>query len=81
MFCSQDLEEKDEKPFSYLSSVFHAKNASAYLVNGAYLDTIIKLYEWAIPLLESTGEIKNIQMMKHGNFYKKKINGLYLIHS
>ena len=44
MFCSQDLEEKGEKPFSYLSSVFHAKNASAYLVNGAYLDTIIKLY-------------------------------------
>ena len=58
MFCSQDLEEKGEKPFSYLSSVFHAKNASAYLVNGTYLDTIIKLYEWAIPLLESTGEIE-----------------------
>lgn len=56
MLCCQNLEEKGEKPFPYLSRVHHANNASAYLINGSYLDTIIGLYEWAFPLLESTGE-------------------------
>ena len=56
MLCCQNLEDKGEKPFSYLSRVHHANNASAYLINGSYLDTIIELYDWAFPLLESTGE-------------------------
>jgi glycosyl transferase family 25 len=56
MLCCQNLEEKGEKPYPYLSSVHHANNASAYLINGTYLDAIIELYDWAFPLLESTGE-------------------------
>jgi hypothetical protein len=39
-----------------LSKVFEANNASAYIINGAYLDALIELYERALPLLEQTGE-------------------------
>ena len=56
MLCCQNLEEKGEKPHPYLSRVHHANNASAYLINGTYLDAIIELYDWAFPLLETTGE-------------------------
>tara|TARA_B100000242_G_scaffold249792_1_gene191143 strand:- start:507 stop:1118 length:612 start_codon:yes stop_codon:yes gene_type:complete len=56
MFCCQNLIEQDSKPKSYLSKIKKANNASAYLINGKYLDKIIELYEYALPLLESTGE-------------------------
>jgi len=56
MLCCQNLEEKGDKPYSYLSRIHKANNASAYLIHGDYLDTIIELYDWAMPLLESTGE-------------------------
>lgn len=36
--------------------VLNAQTASAYIVNGNYLDTIIGLYEWSCPLLEQTKE-------------------------
>lgn len=58
MFCCQNLVENQdaEKKAPYLSRIHHANNASAYLINGKYLDSIIELYEWALPLLEQTGE-------------------------
>lgn len=58
MFCYQNLVENTtaEKKAPYLKRVYNANNASAYLINGDYLDVIIKLYEDAIPKLEQTGE-------------------------
>lgn len=56
MFCCQNLEEKPGSRYNYLKQIKKANNASAYLINGKYLDTIIDLYEHALPLLETTGE-------------------------
>lgn len=39
-----------------LGKVVYAQTASGYIVNAHYYDTIIKLYEWAIPLLKETGQ-------------------------
>ena len=36
--------------------VLNAQTASAYIINGYYLDTLIALYEWSCPLLEQTKE-------------------------
>lgn len=56
MFCCQNLIEDGSKPQPYISKIHNANNASAYLINGKYLDKIIELYEHALPLLETTGE-------------------------
>ena len=56
MMCCQNLVKKEESPHPYLTRIQSANNASAYLINGKYLDTIIRLYEEALPLLERTGE-------------------------
>jgi len=36
--------------------VLNGQTASGYIVNGIYLDTIIRLYEWSCPLLKETKE-------------------------
>jgi glycosyl transferase family 25 len=56
MFCCQNMVEVPSRPHPFLSRLVEANNASAYLINGAYLDTLIQLYEHALPLLEHTGE-------------------------
>jgi glycosyl transferase family 25 len=56
MFCCQNMVEVPTRPHPFLSRLVEANNASAYLINGAYLDTLIQLYEYALPLLERTGE-------------------------
>lgn len=56
MFCCQNMVEVPTRPHPFLSRLVEANNASAYLINGAYLDTLIQLYEYALPLLEHTGE-------------------------
>ena len=56
MFCCQNMVEVPTRPHPFLSRLVEANNASAYLINGAYLDTLIQLYEHALPLLERTGE-------------------------
>jgi len=40
----------------FLKRVKYAQTASGYIVHSRYYDTLIQLYEWAIPLLESTGK-------------------------
>jgi len=40
----------------FLKRVLEAQTASAYLVNASYFDTLINLYNYAIPLLEKTGK-------------------------
>jgi glycosyl transferase family 25 len=55
MLCC-NLVEKDPSPkYRFLDQIVEASNACAYIVNGHYLDTLIELYENALPLLESTG--------------------------
>jgi glycosyl transferase family 25 len=45
------------EPYSaLLQRVTEGQTASAYLVNAHYYDKLIALYEWAMPLLESTGQ-------------------------
>lgn len=46
-------EECPEYPF--LKRVRNAETASAYIVNQKYYDTLIELYEWAMPELANTG--------------------------
>jgi glycosyl transferase family 25 len=48
------FEECLETPF--LRRVKYAQTASGYIVNSRYYDTLIHLYERAIPLLEQTGQ-------------------------
>jgi glycosyl transferase family 25 len=76
MFCCQNLVEDGSRPKSYVSKIQRANNASAYLINGKYLDTIIQLYEHALPLLEQTGEHWNYandqvwtQLQEKDNWY------------
>ena len=56
MFCCNLISSSPEKPFHFLDRIVEASNACAYLINGKYLDTLIALYEEALPLLESTGQ-------------------------
>ena len=52
-----NLHESFECPATpFLTRVRYAQTASAYIVNSRYYDAIIELYEWAIPLLEKTGQ-------------------------
>ena len=42
--------------YPFLLKVIEAQTASGYIVNNQFYDKMIELYEWAIPLLEQTGE-------------------------
>lgn len=42
--------------YSFVGKVLDGQTASGYIVNQHYYDTLIALYEWAIPLLDSTNE-------------------------
>jgi GR25 family glycosyltransferase involved in LPS biosynthesis len=54
---SYNLRESEEyKPAGFIQRVLYAQTASGYIVNSRYYDTLIQLYEWAIPLLEQTGQ-------------------------
>jgi GR25 family glycosyltransferase involved in LPS biosynthesis len=52
-----NLREHAECPeFPFVHRVQYAQTASGYIVNARYYDALIELYEWAIPLLEKTGQ-------------------------
>lgn len=54
---SYDIQEIEENFNSeLLFKIIFSQLASGYIVNKNYYDTLINLYEWALPLLESTGE-------------------------
>jgi GR25 family glycosyltransferase involved in LPS biosynthesis len=54
---SYNLRESDECPQTpFVRRVRYAQTASGYIVHSRYYDTLIQLYEWAIPLLEQTGQ-------------------------
>ena len=51
-----NLHESEPCPDApFLRRILYAQTASGYLVHSRYYDQIIQLYEWALPLLESTG--------------------------
>jgi glycosyl transferase family 25 len=56
MLSCQNMVEVPTRPHPFLSRLVEANNASAYIINGDYLDKLIELYERALPLLERTGE-------------------------
>lgn len=50
------LEQGEDTEYGFLKRAYVTQSASAYLVRREFYQKIIDLYEWAIPLLESTGE-------------------------
>lgn len=53
-YLLKEESETEVQECSIIKKVIEAQTASGYLVNAKYYDTIIALYEWAWPLLEST---------------------------
>ena len=55
--CMLDVNLQRSKPteFEWLTRVQYAHCAGAYIVQGHYYQTLIDLYEWALPLLLQTG--------------------------
>jgi len=52
-----NLHEMSECPETpWVHRVRYAQTASAYIVHSRYYDSLIELYEWAIPRLEQTGQ-------------------------
>ena len=59
--------EEECLEYPFLTRVRNAETASGYIINEKYYDTLIGLYEWAMPLLDSTGmhwEYANDQVWK-----------------
>jgi len=59
--------EEECLEYPFLTRVRNAETASGYIINEKYYDTLIELYEWAMPLLDSTGmhwEYANDQVWK-----------------
>ncbi len=55
-FISYNLLEEGVSDISFLKRALFSNTASGYIVNSHYYDTFIELYEWSVPLLESTGQ-------------------------
>jgi glycosyl transferase family 25 len=53
-FISYNLLEEQHSDIPFLKRVKFSNTASGYIVNSHYYDAIINLYEWSVPLLEST---------------------------
>lgn len=52
---SYNLSKSEPDPkFDFVGRVLQAQTASGYLVNGHYLDKLISLYEFAVPMFEAT---------------------------
>ena len=57
LMISYIIQESEEVPgLPFIRKIKNGQTASGYIINQKYYDDLINLYEWAIPLLESTGE-------------------------
>ena len=57
LMLSYIIQKSEEVPgLPFIRKVLDGQTACAYIVNQQYYDTLIDLYEWAIPLLEKTNE-------------------------
>ena len=54
MLTNSNTEYNIPSKYPFLNKVYKSSNASAYIINGDYLDKLIDLYEYNIPLLEET---------------------------
>lgn len=62
-----------------VGKVLDGQTASGYIVNNKYLDSLIQLYEWAIPLLEKTNEHWNYANDHVWKKLQSKDNWYYLL--
>ena len=56
LMLSYNLNQGEDTEYGFINKVKDAQTASGYLVNKHYYDTLIDLYEWAMPLLDQTKE-------------------------
>ena len=57
LMISYIIQESEEVPgLPFIKKVKNGQTACAYIINQKYYDDLINLYEWSVPLLESTGE-------------------------
>lgn len=57
IMISYIIQKSEEVPgLPFIRKILDGQTASGYIVNQKYYDDLINLYEWAIPLLESTNE-------------------------
>ncbi len=54
LMLSYNLHEQMPTDYEYIFKILNVQTASGYIVNQSYYDTLINLYEYAMPLLEST---------------------------
>jgi glycosyl transferase family 25 len=51
---SYNLIQQEDTSYNVVNKVLEVQSASGYIVHNSYYDKLINLYEWAIPILEST---------------------------
>lgn len=74
------VQQSEEIPGnSLIGKVLNGQTASGYIVNGPYLDVLIGLYEWAIPLLEQTNEHWNYANDHVWKRLQPKDNWVYML--
>lgn len=57
IMISYIIQESEEVPgLPFIRKIKNGQTASGYIINQKYYDDLINLYEWSVPLLESTGE-------------------------
>ena len=54
LMLSYNLHKHVSTDYEYIFKILNVQTASGYIVNQSYYDTLINLYEYAMPLLEST---------------------------
>lgn len=79
-YTNEEIEENFNSEL--LFKLIFSQSAAGYIVHKNYYDTLINLYEWALPLLESTGQTwiysndtvwKELQTKDKWFGFKKKI--------
>ena len=53
---SYNIQSSQATPYPFLYKILEAQTASGYIIHRQFYDKMIELYEWAIPLLQNTGE-------------------------
>lgn len=54
MLAYNVMNHEEVKGLDFIRRIIFSQSASGYIVNERYYDTLISLYDWAIPLLEKT---------------------------
>ena len=82
LMLSYIVQEGCDTEFPFLGKVLNGQTAAGYLVNKHYINILIELYEWAIPMLQQTNHHwlyandhvwKRLQPPHHWFYLKKRI--------